>query len=99
MYLNGLTMPSYDFLNKQTNTIEEHRMSYTVLDQFLQDNPHLTRYHSADNLPIFGDGTRMSVPGIGQPHAAFETGVIQRMQETIPGNTMSGHKTKRPREF
>jgi hypothetical protein len=92
-------MPSYDFLNKQTNTIEEHRMSYTVLDQFLQDNPHLTRYHSADNLPIFGDGTRMSVPGIGQPHAAFETGVIQRMQETIPGNTMSGHKTKRPREF
>ena len=99
MYLNGLTMPSYDFLNKQTNTIEEHRMSYTVLDQFLQDNPHLTRYHSAENLPIFGDGARMSVPGIGQPHAAFETGVIQRMQETIPGNTMSGHKTKRPREF
>jgi hypothetical protein len=92
-------MPAYDFLNKQTNTIEEHRMSYTVLDQFLQDNPHLTRYHSAENLPIFGDGARMSVPGIGQPHAAFETGVIQRMQETIPGNTMSGHKTKRPREF
>jgi len=99
MYLNGLTMPSYDFLNKQTNTIEEHRMSYTVLDQFLQDNPHLTRYHSADNLPIFGDSSRMSVPGIGQPHAAFETGVIQRMKETIPGNTMSGHKTKRIREW
>jgi hypothetical protein len=99
MYLNGLTMPSYDFKNLNTGKIEEHRMSYTVLDQFLQDNPHLTRYHSADNLPIFGDGARMSVPGIGQPHAAFETGVIQRMQETIPGNTMSGHKTKRIREW
>jgi hypothetical protein len=99
MYLNGLTMTAYDFKNLNTGKIEEHRMSYTVLDQFLQDNPHLTRYHSADNLPIFGDGSRMSVPGIGQPHAAFETGVIQRMQETIPGNTMSGHKTKRPREF
>lgn len=99
MYLNGLTMPSYDFLNKQTDMVEEHRMSYTVLDQFLQDNPHLIRYHSADNLPIFGDGTRMSVPGIGQPHAAFESGVIQRMKETIPGNTMSGHKTKKPREW
>jgi hypothetical protein len=92
-------MPSYDFKNLNTGKIEEHRMSYTVLDQFLQDNPHLTRYHSADNLPIFGDGTRMSVPGIGQPHAAFETGVIQRMQETIPGNTMSGHKTKKIREW
>jgi hypothetical protein len=92
-------MPTYDFLNKETNEIEEHRMSYTVLDEFLQTNPNLIRYHSAENLPVFGDGVRMSVPGIGQPHAAFETGVIQRMQETIPGNTMSGHKTKRPREF
>ena len=74
-------------------------MSYTVLDQFKVDNPHLELNIFADNLPIMSDGVRMSVPGIGQPHAAFETGVIQRMQETIPGNTMSGHKTKRPREF
>jgi hypothetical protein len=41
----------------------------------------------------------MSVPGAGQPHAAFERGVIQRMKETIPGNTMGGHKTKAPREW
>jgi hypothetical protein len=92
-------MPSYDFLNKNTGQIEEHRMSYTVYDQFLIDNPHLERYHTAENLPIMGDGVRMSVPGIGQPHAAFERGVIQRMKESIPGNTMSGHKTKLPREW
>jgi len=92
-------MPTYDFLNKNTNEVEEHRMSYTVLDQFMADNAHLERYHSAENLPIMGDGTRMSVPGIGQPHAAFEHGVIQRMKDTIPGNTMSGHKTKKPREW
>jgi hypothetical protein len=92
-------MPSYDFLNKNTGQIEEHRMSYTVYDQFLIDNPHLERYHTAENLPIMGDGVRMSVPGIGQPHAAFERGVIQRMKESIPGNTMAGHKTKLPREW
>jgi hypothetical protein len=92
-------MPSYDFMNKETGEVEEHRMSYTKLDQFKIDNPHLEQYHSAENLPIMGDGTRMSVPGIGQPHAAFERGVIQRMKETIPGNTMSGHKTKLPREW
>jgi hypothetical protein len=92
-------MPTYDFLNKNTNEIEEHRMSYTVLDEFITNNPHLERYHSAENLPIMSDGTRMSVPGIGQPHAAFEHGVIERMKATIPGNTMSGHKTKRPREW
>jgi hypothetical protein len=92
-------MPTYQFLNKTTNVIEEHRMSYTVLDQFKADNPNLETHISAENLPIFSDGVRMSVPGIGQPHAAFEKGVIQRMQETIPGNTMAGHKTKLPREW
>jgi hypothetical protein len=92
-------MPTYDFLNKETNQIEEHRMSYTVLDEFITNNPHLERYHSAENLPIMSDGVRLSVPGIGQPHAAFEHGVIQRMKDTIPGNTMSGHKTKKPREW
>ena len=92
-------MPSYDFLNKKTGEREEHRMSYTALDQFKVDNPHLELHIFAENLPIMGDGVRMSVPGIGQSHMAFETGVIQRMQETIPGNTMKGHKTKRPREW
>ena len=92
-------MPTYTFVNKNTNEVEEHRMSYTVLDQFKVDNPHLELHIFAENLPVFSDGVRMSVPGIGQPHAAFERGVIQRMKESIPGNTMAGHKTKLPREW
>lgn len=92
-------MPTYDFLNKETGEREEHRMSYTILEQFKLDNPHLELHIFAENLPIMSDGTRMSVPGIGQPHAAFEHGVIERMKATIPGNTMGGHKTKRPREW
>lgn len=92
-------MPSYDFINKETGEVTEHRMSYTKLDEFKTENPHLEQYHSAANIPILGDGQRMSVPGIGQAHMAFERGVIQRMKETIPGNTMSGHKTKMPREW
>jgi len=92
-------MPNYVFLNKETNELEEHLMSYKVLDEFKEQNPHLERHFSAENLPILGDGVRMNVPGMGQPHMAFERGVIQRMQETIPGNTMKGHKTKLPREW
>jgi hypothetical protein len=92
-------MPTYTFLNKQTNEIEEHTMSWVKLEDFKQDNPQLEIHHSVETLPGFGDSMRMSVPGIGQPHAAFEKGVIQRMQETIPGNTMAGHKTKLPREW
>ena len=89
----------YTFLNKNTGEIEEHTMRLAEYDEFKTNNPHLERYFSVDGIPGLGDGQRMSVPGIGQPNSAFETGVIQRLKETIPGNTMSGHKTKRPREW
>ena len=93
-------MPTYDFLNKDTGEVEEHRMSYTVLDEFLVNNPNLERYHSAQNLPIFSDGARMSVPGIGQPDARFEREIIGRIKEKVPQNTLKdGHKTKMPREW
>ena len=93
-------MPSYDFLNKKTGELEEHRMSYTVLDQFKLDNPHLEQYHSAENLPIMSDGVRLSVPGMGKPDSTFEKYVIGRMKENVAGNTIkAGHKTKAPREW
>lgn len=93
-------MPTYQFLNKDTNEVEEHRMSYTVLEEFKETNPHLERYFCAENLPIMSDGSRMSVPGMGQPCKAFEHGVIERMKATIPGNTLAkNHKTKLPREW
>jgi hypothetical protein len=92
-------MPNYVFLNKETNEIEEHVIRLAEYDQFKLDNPQLERHFTPDTIPGLGDGMRMSVPGTGQPDMAFERGVIQRMKETIPGNTMSGHKTKLPREW
>ena len=89
----------YPFLNKNTGEVEEHTMRLAEYDEFKENNPHLERYFDSTGLAGLGDGMRMSVPGIGQAHMAFETGVIQRMQETIPGNTMSGHKTHRPRQW
>ena len=93
-------MPSYEFRNIETGEIETHNMSYTKLDEFKVENPHLERYHSPENLPIFGDGQRMSVPGIGQPDARFEREIIGRIKEKVPQNTLKeGHKTKMPREW
>lgn len=93
-------MPTYDFLNKETDTIEEHRMSYTVLEEFKQNNPHLELYISAGNLPVFSDAGRMNVPGTRTADAAFERGVIQRIKDTVPGNRLHiSHKTKMPREW
>jgi len=93
-------MPNYDFRNVDTGEIVEYTMSYTKLDEFLQQNPQLERYHTPANLPVFGDGLRMSVPGIGQPDARFEREIIGRIKEKVPGNTLKeNHKTKMPREW
>ena len=34
-------MPTYEFLNKETGQFEDHFMSYTKLDEFKENNPHL----------------------------------------------------------
>jgi len=93
-------MPRYDFKNSVTNEIETHTMSWLDLKQFKQDNPNLEQYFSAENLPIFSDAGRMSVPGTKTADKAFEQGVIQRIKDTVPGNTLAkSHKTKMPREW
>ena len=93
-------MPRYDFLNKETNEIEEHIMSGSLLREFKQKNLHLEQYFSAENLPVFSDAGRMSVPGTKTADKAFEQGVIQRIKDTVPGNTLAkSHKTKMPREW
>lgn len=93
-------MPSYDFVNKETGEREEHRMSYTVLDQFKADNPHLEMHIFAENFPVYSDGSRLSVPGMGKADSTFEKYVIGRMKENVGQNTIkAGHKTKAPREW
>ena len=88
-------MPVYEFLNKETNELEDHIMSYTKLDEFKEQNPHLERYFGAENLPVLGDSMRMSLPKYSQGDPAFEHGVIDRIKETIPGNTLGkSHKTQ-----
>ena len=66
-------MPTYTFINTTNNEYEEHRMSYTALDQFKLDNPHLEQRIFAENLPIMSDGIRMSVPGLGKADSSFRS--------------------------
>lgn len=93
-------MPTYQFINKESGEILEYEMSYSKLDEFKKNNPHLERFFSVESLPGFGDGMRMNVAGVGKPDAAFEKYVINRIKETVPGNTLhKTHKTKMPREW
>jgi hypothetical protein len=91
-------MPYYKFRNKETDEITEILLKISELDSYKEINPNLESY--IDAVPMLGDGMRMSVPGIGQPVAAFEKGVIERIKQSVPGNTLGkNHKTKLPREW
>jgi hypothetical protein len=91
-------MPYYKFRNKETDEITEKLLKISELDTYKESNPNLESY--IDAVPMLGDGMRMSVPGIGQPDSAFEKGVIERIKQSVPGNTLAkNHKTKLPREW
>ena len=91
-------MPSYDFRNKESNLIETHVMSYKDLPKFKENNPHLETF--IGEVPAYGDGTRMSLSQVGKADSTFEKYIINRIAETVPGNTIKqSHKTKIPREF
>jgi len=70
-------------------------MSYTKLDEFKEENPHLERYFAPEHLPVLGDSMRMSLPKYSQGDSAFEHGVIDRIKASVPGNTLGKtHKTQ-----
>ena len=93
-------MPTYTFKNLNTGVVEEHVLKLSEYDKFKQDNTHLERYFAPEDLPVFSDAARMSVPGTKSYDSAFEKGVIQRIKDTVPGNTLAkSHKTKMGREW
>lgn len=68
-------MPTYVFLNTETNEIEEHFMSYTKLDEFKESNPHLKSQVTAPSI-VSGvatkdrrsDGFKEVMAKVGEAH-------------------------------
>lgn len=87
------------FRKKDTGELYESKMSYKDLDQYKIDN-NVETVILAENLPLMSDAGRMSVPGTKKADSTFEKYVINRIKETVPGNTVKdGHKTKMNREW
>ena len=92
-------MPTYTFRRLDTGEVYEERMSSKDLDQYKLDN-NVETIILAENLPVFSDASRMDVPGTKKADSTFEKYVINRIKETVPGNTVkAGHKTKMNREW
>ncbi len=73
-------MPSYDFYNEDTGEVEEHFMSFTKLDEFKENNPHLKQQVTAPNF-VGGVGDRVKTD------AGFKE-VLSNVGKAYPGSTV-----------
>ena len=55
-------MPTYQFRDKETGEISEVRMSFTLLDKYKEDNPHLEQYHDSFPGVVGSAGIKNQVP-------------------------------------
>lgn len=87
-------MPIYPLRNKETGEIFEKIMKIAEYEEFMKENPNMERYF--DSAPSFGDPVRL---GVKKPPSDFMKGIVGRMKESIPGNTLSDRKFQIPKEF
>ena len=79
-------MPTYAFMNKDTQVVEEHIMRISEYDEFKANNPHLERH--IDGFPGMSDPVRL---GLMKPAEGFRE-VLRNIKKGSPNakiNTFS----------
>ena len=80
-------MPTYDFLNTETNEVEEHFMTISGKEKFLEDNPHIKQ-------------TYTKVPGIVRSSGTTNVDnhgfkeVLQKVGEAHPFGSVANEHTR-----
>lgn len=85
-------MPTYTFLNTNTNKVEEHVMSIMAYDAFKAANPHLKRHF--DDAPGFTFNGR-TVVGSSGPDSTFKE-VLQKIGEKHKGSPLDERVNRKP---
>ena len=74
-------MPNYDFYNSKTDEVEEHFMSFTKLDEFKEQNPHLQQRILGAPMTVGGVGDRVKTDD------GFKE-VLSNVGKAYPGSTV-----------
>jgi hypothetical protein len=82
-------MPTYDFLNTETNEVEEHFMTISGKEKFLKDNPHMKQTYTKVPGIVRGSNMSMNVDNHG-----FKE-VLQKVGEAHPGSDVANEHTRR----
>ena len=81
-------MPTYDFLNTETNEVEEHLMSISQKEQYLKDNPHMKQHYTKVPGIVRSSGTT-NVDNHG-----FKE-VLQKVGEAHPFGSVADEHTRK----
>lgn len=76
-------MPTYSFLNKETNEEFDIILSMSELDQYKSDNPHLEQL--IKSAPALADPTRI---GLRKPDNGFRD-VLKKAKSAHRGSTIN----------
>ena len=76
-------MPTYDFLNTETNEVEEHFMSISGKEKWLEDNPHMKQHYTKVPGIVRSSGMNTNV----DKHGFKE--VLQKVGEGHPMGTVA----------
>ena len=81
-------MPNYDFRDDKTGEVTTHMMSWKDLDQFVKDNPNLTRVITAPHI-VGGLGSGGVKPGGGLDE------VFAKAADAHPGSPLADRYGKK----
>ncbi len=82
-------MPTYDFLNTETDEVEEHFMTISAKEKFLEDNPHMKQHYTKVAGIVSGTISAGNVDNHG-----FKE-VLQKVGEAYPGSNVAREHTRR----
>jgi hypothetical protein len=75
-------MPTYTFLNKETNEEFTDMMSISAMEEFLKNNSHITQVIGA---PAIADPTRL---GMRKPDSGFRD-LLKKVKSAHRGSTVN----------
>ena len=82
-------MPTYDFLNTETNEVEEHFMSISGKEKWLEDNPHMKQHYTKVPGIVRSSGMSTNVDNHG-----FKE-VLQKVGEAHPFGSVADEHTRK----
>lgn len=78
-------MPTYEFLNKETEEVFERIMSYDSKVEFLEENPHIQSHYTTMNIDHDGGKSVLSRAGSGwkEVQDRIKSGMPPRLRDNI----------------